>query len=64
MKQSRDFMGKISSIIIISSRILDALSLIRHYGFSLKDMGWKHTAYRINNSDPCAWSSDNFCQSF
>ena len=54
MKQPRDFMGKIWSIIIIPSRILDALSLIRHYGFSLKDMGWKHTAYRINNSDPCA----------
>ena len=34
-------------------KIPDALALICHYCFFPKNMGWKHTAYHIINSDPC-----------
>ena len=43
---------------MLKRKILDALTSIRHYCsihhdcLFLKDMGWKHTAYHIINSDP------------
>ena len=37
---------------MLKRSIPDALASIHHYGLFLKDMGWKHMADHIINSDP------------
>ena len=37
---------------MLNRKVPDALASICHYCLFLKDMGWKHTAYHIINSDP------------
>ena len=41
-----------SGDIMFLVKFQDALSLFPHYCLIVKDMGWKHTACQITNSDP------------